>query len=424
VTDHLGSVTEVTDSAGKVVWKSEYTPYGEDAGIEASYEFAGMFAGQDIDRDTGLTYHWNRWRSEDGTRFISEDPAQDGINYYAYAGNSPLCATDPTGLTPAGYTPGPNSSLSSRDVPADSPSSSSSGTGSGQALAAPTAQPDYSKPPYYTGDYTAGSSSGSGTPATPASTPPSTPHGRPDNTGSGNTAASAGASSVAAVKITAATEATTTASASVSKVGVTGGPDNVAAAEKGNASTAGITADPVAQVKASADKLVANIGNAVATAANRIQRTADNNINGIKDLVTAGESEGVLEIINIYAEAAAVTAADNVLDTYDLYTKSNFRAGLKKITGVDPFLHDAHHMLPQALRERVKELYDGLNVDNPRYGAWWWRPDHLVKSYMYNVKVLELIERTKGDRHGLFAGLRQLAADYDLTWNGGGLNDY
>ncbi|HUW47042.1 MAG TPA: RHS repeat-associated core domain-containing protein, partial [Dehalococcoidia bacterium] len=67
-------------------------------GAQESYSFSGMFAGEDIDPDTGLTYQWNRWRSEDGSRFISEDPIQDGTNYYAYAANSPLCYTDPWGL--------------------------------------------------------------------------------------------------------------------------------------------------------------------------------------------------------------------------------------------------------------------------------------------------------------------------------------
>ena len=30
--------------------------------------------------------------------YISEDPAPDGNNYYAYVGNNPLTSTDPTGL--------------------------------------------------------------------------------------------------------------------------------------------------------------------------------------------------------------------------------------------------------------------------------------------------------------------------------------
>ena len=59
-----------------------------------------MYTGCDYDADTGLTYHWNRWRSEDGSCFISEDPARDGANWYGYAGQNPMVYTDPTGLAP------------------------------------------------------------------------------------------------------------------------------------------------------------------------------------------------------------------------------------------------------------------------------------------------------------------------------------
>jgi len=38
------------------------------------------------------------WYDPDTGRFISEDPAQDGLNWYVYAGNNPLKYTDPTGL--------------------------------------------------------------------------------------------------------------------------------------------------------------------------------------------------------------------------------------------------------------------------------------------------------------------------------------
>jgi len=97
-TDQLGSVTQVLDANAKVVWQSEYTPFGTVAGAQGSIAFEGMFAGEDIDPDTGLTYQWNRWRSEDGSRWLSEDPIQAGSNYYNYCANSPLNFTDPWGL--------------------------------------------------------------------------------------------------------------------------------------------------------------------------------------------------------------------------------------------------------------------------------------------------------------------------------------
>lgn len=98
ITDHLGSVTAITDASGTVLWQSEYLPFGNLAGAEGEVRFEGLYTGKDIDSETGLTYHWNRWRSEDGSTFISEDPAQDGMNWYGYCGANPMNATDPTGL--------------------------------------------------------------------------------------------------------------------------------------------------------------------------------------------------------------------------------------------------------------------------------------------------------------------------------------
>ena len=61
-------------------------------------DFDGMYTGCDYDAETGLTYHWNRWRSEDGSSFISEDPIRDGMNWYGYAGCNPMVYVDRIGL--------------------------------------------------------------------------------------------------------------------------------------------------------------------------------------------------------------------------------------------------------------------------------------------------------------------------------------
>ncbi len=98
VTDIQGSITEVYDGSSKLVWKSGYTAFGELAGETVDLiDFDGMYTGCDYDAETGLTYHWNRWRSEDGSAFISEDPARDGMNWYGYCNGNPICYTDPEG---------------------------------------------------------------------------------------------------------------------------------------------------------------------------------------------------------------------------------------------------------------------------------------------------------------------------------------
>ena len=99
VTDIQGSVTEVYDEDGSLVWKSGYTAFGIKAGETTSLlDFDGLYTGCDYDVETGLTYHWNRWRSEDGDSWLSFDPARDGVNWYGYAGCNPLRYQDHTGL--------------------------------------------------------------------------------------------------------------------------------------------------------------------------------------------------------------------------------------------------------------------------------------------------------------------------------------
>lgn len=101
VTDIQGSITEVYDNDSNLVWKSGYTAFGELAGETVDLiDFDGMYIGCDYDAEIGLTYHWNRWRSEDGSCFISEDPIRDGTNWYGYAGQNPMVYVDPTGLAP------------------------------------------------------------------------------------------------------------------------------------------------------------------------------------------------------------------------------------------------------------------------------------------------------------------------------------
>jgi RHS repeat-associated protein len=43
------------------------------------------------------------WYAADLGRFISEDPIQDGSNWYAFAGNNPVVYADPTGLYQQGH---------------------------------------------------------------------------------------------------------------------------------------------------------------------------------------------------------------------------------------------------------------------------------------------------------------------------------
>ncbi len=99
VTDIQGSITEVYDENETLVWKSGYTAFGILAcEVNNSIDFDGLYTGCDYDTETGLTYHWNRWRSEEGNSWLSEDFARDGLNWYGYAGQNPVNYIDVIGL--------------------------------------------------------------------------------------------------------------------------------------------------------------------------------------------------------------------------------------------------------------------------------------------------------------------------------------
>jgi RHS repeat-associated protein len=97
--DALGSVTALADENGAVKTTYSYDPFGQvAAGGEAS-DNPFQYTGREND-GTGLYYYRARYYSPELQRFISEDPIglAGGVNYYAYAGNSPLSHVDPVGL--------------------------------------------------------------------------------------------------------------------------------------------------------------------------------------------------------------------------------------------------------------------------------------------------------------------------------------
>jgi RHS repeat-associated protein len=100
-TDQIGSVTAETDVGGEMTGRREYANFGCASLSEVtigSHESLVSFTGKDFDEDAGLYYSNARWYDPNTGRFTSEDPAQDGINWYIYCANNPLRYVDPTGL--------------------------------------------------------------------------------------------------------------------------------------------------------------------------------------------------------------------------------------------------------------------------------------------------------------------------------------
>lgn len=102
VVDGLGSVTHLTDAGGAVTERLSYEPYGRD-GNAAGGAYPYGFTSREKDVD-GLMYYRARYYDPSLARFLSEDPLglSAGVNVYAYAMNSPLMYTDPTGTSAKG----------------------------------------------------------------------------------------------------------------------------------------------------------------------------------------------------------------------------------------------------------------------------------------------------------------------------------
>ena len=98
--DHLGSSNVVTDSAGALVNREEFTPYGETSfGSFAKKRY--RFTGMERDEETGFNYHGARYYAPWLGRWTKCDPAGfvDGTNLYRYVAN-PVKLTDPSGTGP------------------------------------------------------------------------------------------------------------------------------------------------------------------------------------------------------------------------------------------------------------------------------------------------------------------------------------
>jgi RHS repeat-associated protein len=101
--DHLGSIRELTDSAGNVRVRYAYDPYGRrtklSGDMEADFGFAGMFwsgqASLSLTRFRAYDAELGRWLSRDP---LPEAEMLQGPNLYAYVGNNPNNLVDPLGL--------------------------------------------------------------------------------------------------------------------------------------------------------------------------------------------------------------------------------------------------------------------------------------------------------------------------------------
>lgn len=103
--DHLGSVREVLDQAGAVRARYDYDPYGVRTKLSGDWDVEAGYTGHYHHGPSGLVLTWFRAYDPTTGRWLSRDPAGEGVdtNLYRYIMNNPLNDTDPLGLWPPGY---------------------------------------------------------------------------------------------------------------------------------------------------------------------------------------------------------------------------------------------------------------------------------------------------------------------------------
>lgn len=94
--DIHGNIASTVNENGVSQETMTYSAFGEMSGNDFPLTSFG-YCGEYLDSESGLIYLRNRYYDPSIGRFISEDPARDGLNWYVYCGNNPVGYIDPTG---------------------------------------------------------------------------------------------------------------------------------------------------------------------------------------------------------------------------------------------------------------------------------------------------------------------------------------
>ncbi|MCD8181010.1 MAG: RHS repeat-associated core domain-containing protein [Firmicutes bacterium] len=97
--DMHGNIAAKADSSGAKLEESymNYDAYGNQWQGNTPDPFG--YCGEYYDEESGLIYLRNRYYESETGRFITEDPAQDGTNWYSYCAGNPVVLVDPSGCS-------------------------------------------------------------------------------------------------------------------------------------------------------------------------------------------------------------------------------------------------------------------------------------------------------------------------------------
>jgi len=90
--------TDASYDGTTTVKRYTYDAYGNAISDNGEDDNPYRYCGESYDEETGLYYLRARYYDPSIGRFMSEDPAQDGLNWYVYCGNNPVMYIDPLGL--------------------------------------------------------------------------------------------------------------------------------------------------------------------------------------------------------------------------------------------------------------------------------------------------------------------------------------
>ena len=93
-----GDVIGLTGANGELIEDYDYDAFGNQINQSTEKSTPFRYAGEYYDEETDLIYLRNRYYSPTVGQFITEDPVEDGLNWYVYCAGNPVNLVDPSGL--------------------------------------------------------------------------------------------------------------------------------------------------------------------------------------------------------------------------------------------------------------------------------------------------------------------------------------